>query len=374
MSNERSSILFAGGGTGGHLYPAMAVAERLAEADVPLDVAFACSDRPIDARILGEAGVDFTPLRVIGLPRVLWRWPGFVRRYFASKRTAVRLIGQRRVACVVAFGGFVSGPVVGAAHRLGVPTILVNLDAVPGKANRYLARKCDGVYSAYPTDALGPNVRPIAVPLPRRSVSDAQPVEARMQLGLAPDRPLLLVVGGSQGARSINRTMIALLERDAFRRALDDWQVMHLAGAEDAEALRTAYAAADGVAAVLPFCDRMGLAWRAAELAISRAGANSVAEVAANRTPTVFLPYPHHADQHQKHNAQPLVDAGGALRFDDTTDPHANADRLLNELMNLMHDEDRRAAMGQRLADRSPSDGAETLAGAIGELLANGGT
>lgn len=367
--SDQPTVLFAGGGTGGHVFPALAIAERLARMDPPVNVHFACSARPIDAKILGEAGADFTPLHIEGLPRQPWKWAGFAGRYLAAKSMAKRLIDDQRVRCVVAMGGFVSGPVVAAARAKGVATVLVNLDAVPGKANRYLAGKCQRVFSAYRVAGLGGDVEPIAVPLPDRSVGAMSATEARLALGLAPDRPLLLVVGGSQGAQTVNRMMTELLRRDEFAQALDAWQVMHLSGAADAKALRADYAARGVVAAVLPFCDRMGLAWAAAELAISRAGANSVAEVVANRTPTLFMPYPFHADQHQKHNAQPLADAGAAHLIDDAKQAQANADAVLPLLLRCMGDENGRQAMRQRLAEQDKGNGADTIAAAVVQIL-----
>jgi UDP-N-acetylglucosamine--N-acetylmuramyl-(pentapeptide) pyrophosphoryl-undecaprenol N-acetylglucosamine transferase len=367
--SDQPTVLFAGGGSGGHLFPVLAIAERLARLDSAVCMHFACSARPIDAKILGEAGADFTPLHMEGLPRQPWKWGGFLGRYMAAKRVSKRLIDAEQVRCVVATGGFISGPVVGAARARRVATVLVNLDAVPGKANRYLAGKCQRVFSAYRVGGLGVDVEPIAVPLPDRSIGATSASEARLTLGLAPDRPLLLVVGGSQGAQTVNRMMSELLLRDEFAAALDSWQVMHLSGAADTEALRADYAARSVVAAVLPFCDRMGLAWAAAELAISRAGANSVAEVVANRAPTLFMPCPFHADLHQKYNAQPLVDVGAAHLINDTKDAQSNANSVLPLLLKLMGDEDARQAMRQRLAELDQGNGADTIAAAVVQIL-----
>src|SRR5690606_34808033 len=150
------------------------------------------------------------------------------------------------------------------------------------------------------------------------------PAQAREALGLAPDQPVLLVTAGSQGAATINRMMMALVKHPQGRAALADWQVYHLSGAREREAVERAYAEAGVAARVEPFCQRMGLAWRSAELAISRAGAGSVAEVLANAVPTIFMPYPYHKDQHQRLNALPLADAGGAVLVQDHIDAEAN--------------------------------------------------
>ncbi|MEX2672327.1 MAG: UDP-N-acetylglucosamine--N-acetylmuramyl-(pentapeptide) pyrophosphoryl-undecaprenol N-acetylglucosamine transferase [Phycisphaeraceae bacterium] len=361
------TVLFAGGGTGGHLFPAIAVAQRLPDT---LTAHFACSNRAIDRRILDEANVPFTPLTVRPLPTRPWHAPTFAWQYLQSIRTALRLIDQHDVRAVISMGGFVSAPAVEAARRRNIPVLLVNLDAVPGVANRYLVRRCEHVFSVHPSPKLPPRTQPIAMPLRRESVADLDAAECRAAFGFAPDRPVLLVTGASQGAESINRLMVQLLERAAFRDAFADWSILHLAGHERDESLRDVYLAAGMHARVLAFTHQMGLAWGAAELAISRAGANSVAEVAANAVPAIFLPYPYHKDQHQKHNAAELVEAGGAITVDDAIDPATNADHLLPLLMELASDAARLGKMRDALRALAPADGAAQLVEHLQRLLA----
>src|SRR5690606_17293760 len=152
-------------------------------------------------------------------------------------------------------------------------------------------------------------------PIRRAALASADAAECRRRLGLDPDRRTLLVTGASQGAESLNRFMATFAERRP--EALRDWQVIHLAGPRQIGDLRSAYERAGVPAAVFEFLDAMGEAWGAADLALSRAGASSVAEAVANRVPTIFAPYPWHKDQHQKRNAEPLIDAGGAWLVDD---------------------------------------------------------
>jgi UDP-N-acetylglucosamine--N-acetylmuramyl-(pentapeptide) pyrophosphoryl-undecaprenol N-acetylglucosamine transferase len=366
MSDPESTVVFAGGGTGGHLVPGLATADRLRERDPGLGAHFICSDRPLDARLLGEADEAYTPVPMRPLPTRPWRVPAFLRGWRRSTAAMRELMDRTPVAAVVAMGGFVAVPVVEAARRRGVPTAVVNLDAVPGKANRWLARRCDRVFGVPPTDRL-PRERtePIAMPLRRNALAGGDPAAARRAFGLDPDPPVLLVTGASQGAESINDAMMALARQPAFIEVMRHWQVLHLAGAGRAEPVERAYRDAGIRATVLAFCDQMGLAWDAAELAVSRAGAGSVAEAAANTVPGVFLPYPHHRDQHQRRNAEPLAEAGGATIVDDAVDPWANADRLVDPLVKLLNRPERRREMADALRGLDRGDGAEQLAGAI---------
>jgi len=355
------SILFAGGGTGGHLSPGLAVSEVLRESRPGLGRVFACSTRAIDALMLSAAGETYEPIHAAHFgrsPRQMFR---FVRGWRRARREARALLERHRIVAAVALGGFVAAPVV-AEIAGAAPILLLNLDAVPGKANRLLAKHCDLIVSTCAT----PSVRGFAshrVPMPLRksTLSDSfgAPAKCRDELGLDPHAATLVVTGASQGSQSINDLMRFIVSN--HRDWLDGWQVLHLCGEGRSSGLVEAYEAAGVPAVVLPFLDRMGLAWGAADLAISRGGANSVAEIAANAVPAVFLPYPHHRDRHQYENARPLVDLGGAVILDDRIDPGATV-AANQALRNLLHDQGRRSDMRRALEAHRPNSGAGTVA------------
>lgn len=354
-------FLFAGGGTGGHLFPALAIKEQLDVSSGARSV-FLCSDRPLDAEILNREGVAFEPIRAqplslrpAGLARFLASWGPSVR---AARNIIRRERGGGGEVHMVAMGGFVAAPCVQAARAEKCPVTLVNLDAAPGKANRWIARHAARVVTSTPAKGTNWEVVP---PIVRAAAHASQSrEECRNQLGLDPAKPTLLVTGASQGARSINRLLLALLSSE--RRAFDGWQVIHQTGKGEDEATRAGYQAAGVPAVVHPFFDMMGLAWGAADLAVSRAGAGSVAEAWANRTPTVFMPYPYHRDQHQRLNAEPLEQAGGTALVEDKIDERANLGEAGRVIVELMADAKARDEMHAALTRLGPADGAARIA------------
>lgn len=380
------TYIFAGGGTGGHIFPALAIAEQIERLSGPggpggpARSVFLCSDRAIDRTILEPEGVRFAPLparplslRPAGLARFLWRWGEAVRLARGHIRAARTEAGGS--VCLVAMGGFVAAPAVQAARVERVPVVLVNLDAVPGKANRWISRRSAAAYSTFPVGARWARgwttVRPI---VRRAALADRARAECLAELGLDPSRRVLMVTGGSQGAGSLNELMVSLAERHPG--ALAGWQVLHQCGPEREGAggttssgvrarLEEAYARAGATAMVEAFTRRIGLWWGAADLAISRAGAGAVSEAWCAGVPTVFLPYPFHRDQHQARNAEPLRACGGAVVLTDRVSGAANAGEHGEVIVALLRDEARRAKMRAALQRLGPADGAETIARAL---------
>lgn len=369
------TFLFAGGGTGGHLYPGLAIAEELRARAPEARCLFVCSDRPLDAKILSAAGVEFVPApaKPFGvLPRALLR---FARSWGPSVRLGRRLIadvrgmgfpahvpsshGLESPCHIVAMGGFVAAPIAQAARAEKAPLTLVNLDAVPGKANSWIARHADRVLAVagsrgYPDwESIRPIVRAGAVA--QRSAA-----ECRTALGLEAGRRALFVTGGSQGADSINALMTALV--GARPEIFSGWQVLHQSGEKSEREVQAAYDAAGVPARVMAFCSDMGLAWGAADLSLGRCGAGAVAEVWANSVPAVFLPYPYHRDEHQRLNAEPLARAGGAKIVTDRIRPDLNLEPVGRILAELLLEPERLVLMRQALRALGPADGAAAVA------------
>lgn len=352
MATAGPMVIFAGGGTGGTVGPGIAIAERLIERQPDLGIRFLCSDRPVDGRLLDPDGWPSTPLPARS-PSIRPRAAiAFARGWVGTRRRVGRMLadlpGRARV---VALGGFVAPPVVAEAVRRGVPVDLVNLDAVAGRANRWVASRATRVFSAVPTD-LDLDHPPIGVPLRRAAISAESPAEARSELGLDPARRTLLVTGASQGSRSLDRLLSDLVGRGGP--VWSSWQVLHLAG-DGVDEVTEAYRRAGVTAVVRPFLDRMGLAWSAADLALSRGGASSVAEIAMSRTPAIIVPYPWHADRHQARNAASLEELGAVEIHDDPVFGDEAARNLATTLEAWLDDPDaldrRRAAFPESMED-----------------------
>lgn len=354
-------FIFAGGGSGGHISPGLAIAERLKEISPESKAMFVCSQRAIDATMLGDAGAEYVPVPATPPSIKPLAASRFLMNFHKSKRIVKRLIRDRKVARVVALGGFIAAPAVSAAHSCGIPVMLMNLDAPPGKANLWMAKKCNEVFTAIDLPMLpGFASRVVGMPIRRKAIAPADAAHCRARLGLPTNLPTLFVTGASQGATSINAFLIALAK--AQPHMFRGWHVFHLAGHGAESSVCEGYAEAGISATVQPFLDDIGLAWGAADVAISRAGASSVAEAAANAVPTLFLPYPYHKDMHQKHNAQPLVDMGGAIMAIDCVDANENVRQVGPVLADVMRDSALRQQMKDAMKKHPPPDAAMTIA------------
>lgn len=369
MANRAPTIILAGGGSGGHVAPGLAIAEGLREIEPEVRVVFVCSERAIDASMLREAGETFVSLPARPFSAHPVKLVKFYRTFQSSRKSAKAILNREGARCVVALGGFVAAPVMAAARDLKLPRVLVNLDDPPGKANRMMALMGPRVLSAIDVASVrGFKHERVGFPIRERTIAPCEAIECRVRLGIAQDKPVLLVTGASQGASSINRLMIALA--DAQPEAFRGWQVVHLCGEGEIQGeLERAYASAGVPAKVQPFTHEMGLAWGAAELAVSRAGANSVAEVSANAVPTVFLPYPYHKDQHQRRNAAPLVQAGGAMIVGDHIDARQNVEDAGTVIAELLSNEPKRRAMRESLAAHWTGNASREIAGTVLSML-----
>lgn len=344
-------ILFAGGGTAGHVFPALAVARAMVELDPAIEPVFAGTADRLEDRLVPAAGFRIHHVAALPLPRRLspglLKVPGGLR---AAVRRCEAILREEGAVAAVTFGGYVSFPVSRAAHRLGLPLVIHEQNAVPGLANRFAGRWASRIAVTFPGSAerfahpdkvvvTGNPVRDDMLALDL----DARRAEARTSFGLDPDTPTLLVFGGSQGARSLNR---AIVRAHGLWSQPDQLQVLHAAGSslhgEAAAAWEKARADAEGPRVrCVDFIEDMGAAYAAADIVVCRAGATSIAELTALGRPSVLVPYPHATRDHQMHNARALAQVGGAQVIEDA---ELTGRRLVDAVEPWIADADARAA------------------------------
>jgi UDP-N-acetylglucosamine--N-acetylmuramyl-(pentapeptide) pyrophosphoryl-undecaprenol N-acetylglucosamine transferase len=272
------------------------------------------------------------------------------------------MVADLKPAAVLGLGGFAAAPLVRQARRAGVRCGLLNPDVVPGLANKNLATRVEAIFTQFAGSAsrfgrhAQARIRCVGCPV-RRHLREADRDEALRAFGLRSDRKVLLVLGGSQGAASINAAVEALAGDLAG--VAETWQILHITGSDSPAARRPSGPLAS---ARVPYCRRMDRAYAAADLALSRGGASTIAELAATGTPAVILPYPYHRDQHQRLNAAALVEAGAGMVCDDRKDPGANAAALRESLLPLLRDEARLADLRAAAARLAETDAAGEVA------------
>lgn len=359
-------ILLAGGGTAGHTSPLLATADALGRLAPDAEVTCLGTPRGLETTVVPAAGYPLELVPPVPLPRRpgadLLRVPSRLR---AAVRATCDVLDRVRPDVVVGYGGYVSVPAYLAARRRRLPVVVHEQNALPGLANKLGARVADRVCVSLPGTPLphaehtGLPLRPMISGLDRAAVR----AEARAFFGLDPDRPTLMVTGGSQGARSLNRSVSGA----AAALSAAGVQVLHVQGKHGgAEPGPTGPTGAPYV--VLDFCDRMDLALAAADLTVCRAGASSVAEAAATGLPAVLVPLPI-GNGEQARNARPVVDAGGALLVDDAD---LTASWVAEHVVPLVTDPARLAAMGAAAQALVPRDADERLARVVLEAAAAG--
>lgn len=357
------SVVIAAGGTGGHIFPGLAVAEAIHRVEPEASVTFVGTRRGLESRLIPGAGyelelIDMVPFAgraTVALPFALVR----------STAQARRVLRRHRTDVVVGMGAYLSVPVVAAARLSGIPSLVHESGAVPGRANLAAARLTDNVAVAFaeaaPAFATASTVRTVGMPLSSELAGfdrQALRAEARASYGLDDETLFVLVNGGSLGASSLNRLAVGLAERWHER---SDVRLLVKAGARDQERTQTALRSSSGAHLVelTRFIERMDHAYAAADVAVCRPGAGTVAELAVVGLPAVLVPYPHAPFDHQARNAAALVDAGAALMVRDHEATAAVVGPLLDAILD---DRDRLAPMGAALNGLARREAADEMA------------
>jgi UDP-N-acetylglucosamine--N-acetylmuramyl-(pentapeptide) pyrophosphoryl-undecaprenol N-acetylglucosamine transferase len=352
-------IAIACGGTGGHLFPGLAVAGELVARGCR--VTLIVSEKEVDRRaVKGVSDMKIVTLPSVGLVR--GRMISFALNLWKSVRLTRAQFKKDRPDAVLAMGGFTSAAPIIAGRKCGAACFLHESNTVPGRANRWLSRWADRIFVGFELARnrfKNKKVKRTGTPV-RAEFKPVDPAQSRSALGLRSQDPVLLIMGGSQGASGINRLVIAALPRLAKQFPL--LQFVHLTGVNDLDQVQSEYHRLGVKALVQLFCSEMNHALGAATLAVSRAGASSLAEIAAVQTPAVLIPFPAAADNHQLSNAKEFTDSGAAILVDQDEMSAPDFEQLI---VDLLSQPDRLDSLKKNLQRWHSPDAASLIADAL---------
>ena len=380
-------VLIAGGGTGGHLYPGIALARELQRRDAATVVSFVGTGQGIEARVVPREGFALDLIRVAGLKGMspAERLRGFGLLPLAAI-DAWRAISKRRPDVVVGVGGFASGPVLALAAARGYPTMLLEQNALPGITNRLLAHvvraaavNFEAALTYFPRTGFvaGNPVRPQFFPAANEEAHErsTRPIDAGAAPGAdfaqsePPRAARILIFGGSQGAHAINLAMVEAASRLAATGL--HFAITHQTGERDVDLVRVAYERAGLAARVEAFIFEIDREMKAADVVVCRSGATTLAELAASATPAILVPLPSATDDHQRKNAEVVARAGAALVVDQRD---LNGDTLAGAIEQLVVDRDRRRAMASAARSLARPDAAQRIADRVEQLALRPGS
>lgn len=371
MKNSTNHIVFSGGGTGGHLFPGLAVADRLASGIPQVRISFCGSGKSFERKHVERAGFEYLALPARPLPHGACEAVAFVVENLASYLAAKRFLKEEQVAAVVGLGGYASAPMARAAVRCRVPLVLMEQNAVAGKATRWLAGRAALICTAF--EQVGASLRTrCPVRVTGNPVRSGFLRKGKAESGKRTEGgPLstLLVLGGSGGARALNENVPRALYK--IRPQLAGWRIVHQSGEADLETTQTLYSKLDLPATVVPFLGDMPTVLAATDLAVCRAGGTTLAELAVAGVPAVLLPYPHATDDHQAANARHFATGGGCVTIDEREVQGRLDDQLADMLCFLLANDGLREQMSDAMCDLARPNAADDVAELIWSIVSS---
>jgi UDP-N-acetylglucosamine--N-acetylmuramyl-(pentapeptide) pyrophosphoryl-undecaprenol N-acetylglucosamine transferase len=364
-------VVLTGGGTGGHIYPALAIGKEWKARHPGTELLYIGGRKGMESRIVPQHGISFEALDVTGFRRSLsWENVRTVVRFWQAVRRSKSLLRRFRPDAVVGTGGYVCGPVVYAAHKLGIPTLIHEQNVVPGLTNKFLSRYVDAVAVSFrdslPFFSRVPDAVYAGNPC-ASSVIGADAARGFASLGLPRGTPFVLTVGGSGGARAINEAAVGMAPM------LDRLPGVHLVCAtgerfleETKERARALGAAAADRVHVVPYIHNMPEVLAAASLVVSRAGAGMIAEFASAGMPSILIPSPNVTNNHQEPNARSVADAGAAVMI---LEKELTGETLFAAVSSILSDERRRTSMAEAARKLGMPDAARTIAEQLERLI-----
>ncbi len=365
---EEPRVIISGGGTGGHIFPAISIANAIKAKHPNAKILFVGANGRMEMTRVPEAGYEIKGLPVRGLIRPLWspKNVGVMIDFFKSKWMVKKIIKEFRPQVAVGVGGYASAPTLNAASDLGVPCLIQEQNSYAGVTNKSLAKKAskicvayDGMERFFPADRIIKTGNPIRQALLANNMTKK---EARQTMGLNPEIPTILVIGGSLGARTINNAIAAGIHRFEERNIQVIWQTGKIY-AEDCQ--KKAQEAGAKLVHPQAFISDMATAYKAADIVISRAGASSISELCLLGKASILVPSPNVAEDHQTKNANALSDRGAAVLV-----PDVSADKtLVEEAIALVSDSEAITKLEVEVSKLALSDSADIIADEVLKLI-----
>lgn len=364
---EKPKIIISGGGTGGHVFPAIAIADAIKEKRPEADILFVGAKGKLEMEKVPNAGYPIEGLWISGFYRSLtWRNLTFPVKLMSSLLKSVRLVRRFRPDVAVGVGGYASGPLLAAASRMGVPALLQEQNSFPGITNKLLAGRAQRICVAYEgMERFFPPGKLVFTGNPVRTSFLTQPVEqeqAMAHFGLDPAKKTIFLFGGSLGAQRLNEAVAAQAE---VLREHSGVQLLWQVGKLYHERYQNSEAVQLPNVRLLPFVDRMDLAYAVADLVVCRAGALTISELSLLGKAALLVPSPNVAEDHQTKNARALVDKGAAAMV---TDREAT-EKLLPQAIALLADEPRRSNMAENIKEMARPEAASDIADEVLALM-----
>jgi UDP-N-acetylglucosamine--N-acetylmuramyl-(pentapeptide) pyrophosphoryl-undecaprenol N-acetylglucosamine transferase len=356
-------VVIAGGGTGGHLFPGIAIAEEFLRRDKKTEVLFVGTQRGIESKLLGPAGYKLSTIDVEGIKGRGIR--ALIKGFYQIPQSmwqSRRILKEFRPGIVIGVGGYASGPAVLAAYFMGLPTAIAEQNAAPGITNRILGKFVDKIFVTYAATADSfPASKVLVSGNPVRAAFTS--VRSRQQA--AKDFQQLLIFGGSQGAQAINKSIVEMLPQ--LQKIKNNIRILHQTGARDVEPVSEAYARYGIRAEVTAFIVDMADAYRQADLIICRAGATSLAEITTAGKAAILIPFPFATNDHQTKNAEAMAEKGAAIMIQEKD---LSGDKLFAVVEKLLQDPQKLRLMEENSAKLGDVNAAATIVDACLELTA----
>ena len=362
-------VLISGGGTGGHIFPALSIANAI-EREMPgTEILFVGAENRMEMKRVPDAGYEIIGLPVAGFDRKhLWRNFGVLLKLWKSLRLARRVVRTFKPDIAIGVGGYASGPTLKTAQRAGVPTLLQEQNSYAGVTNKLLAAKAKAICVAYPgmerffpSDRIVMTGNPVRKAILEPGVSQS---EAKEKLGFKPDKALVLVTGGSLGAGTLNNVMLKVIADGSAAKV--DFQILWQCGGAHIDRCREAVGDQLPENVILTdFVSDMAVAYRAADLVVARAGAGTISELELLGKPSILVPSPNVAEDHQRHNAEALADRGAA---DMVLDADA-AERLWTDIQTIGENPDTLQLLSENISKLALHDSDKLIVGQVRKIV-----